>query len=228
MRSQPRVLSPILLTVVVAVAAACTGASAPTPIPETPVPVAAEAAAAPGSSSGDAANAAAPASASAPAASASMNPALATMTPNKALEARIPAAVGDLELKIVSLNGAEYLARTTDPTLAQLIAASNLEPPQVSVAVGIAQETDQQLAIAAFKFPGVDEQKLERMFVDALEVGTTGVKVHDTTVRGHHALFLEDPGGVMPPTYLNVEGDTARVVQATGAALAKDAMTALP
>ena len=236
MRSLPRILLPFVGVAL----AACGTAAAPTPLAETPPPLpTAAASAAPSSvavaaavpasrapadpaASGGAADPSAGASASARPSS------LADMTPDPLLEATIPHVVNDMQLRIFSLNGKEYLARSADQALREMIGETPLEPADVSIAVGVGQTEGKQLAIAAFRFPDVPESRLRVLFREELLTEIPGADVHDATIGGHVVQVIDDPTGQAMPTYLIVEGDTARVVQASAEDLAKAAVGEMP
>ena len=233
MRSTPRLLIPVLTVAL----AACGTSSAPTPIAETPLPVpstapsaaptnVAMAAAVP---AGAVAAEPAPVDPSAGAAASARPSSLAdTMTADPQLEATIPAVVNDIPLQIFSLNGKEYLARSADQALRQLIGETTLEPVDVTIAVGVGQMEGQQLAIAAFRFPDLPESRLRVLFREELLMEIPGADVHDATIGGHGVLVVDDPTDQAMPTYLVVEGDTARVVQASAEDLAKAAVGEMP
>jgi hypothetical protein len=151
-----------------------------------------------------------------------------TMTPDPQLEATIPAVVNDVELEIFSLNGKEYLARSADQALRQLIGETPLEPVDVTIAVGVGRMDSKQLAIAAFRFPDVPESRLRVLFREVLLMEIPGADVHDATIGGHGVQVIDDPTDQSMPTYLIVEGDTARVVQASAEDLAKAAVGEMP
>ena len=231
MRSTHRLLIPVLTVAL----AACGTSSAPTPIAETPLPVPSTAPSAAPTNVAMAVPAGAvaaeptPVGPSAGAAAAARSSSLAdTMTADPQLEATIPAVVNDIALQIFSLNGKEYLARSADQALRQLIGETTLEPVDVTIAVGVGQMEGQQLAIAAFRFPDLPESRLRVLFREELLTEIPGADVHDATIGGHGVLVVDAPTDQAMPTYLVVEGDTARVVQASAEDLAKAAVGEMP
>jgi len=237
MRSLPRILLPVVAVAL----AACGTAAAPTPLAETPPPIRTPAASAAPSSVAVAAAVPASRAPADPAASdgaadpsagasASARPSSLAdmMTPDPLLEATIPHVVNDLQLRIFSLNGKEYLARSADQALRQMIGETPLEPAEVSIAVGVGQTEGKQLAIAAFRFPDVPESRLRVLFREELMTEIPGADVHDATIGGHVVQVIDDPTDQAMPTYLIVEGDTARVVQASAEDLAKAAVGEMP
>ena len=231
MRSTHRLLIPVLTVAL----AACGTSSAPTPIAETPLPVPSTAPSAEPTNVAMAVPAGAvaaeptPVGPSAGAGASARSSSLAdTMTADPQLEATIPAVVNDIALQIFSLNGKEYLARSADQALRQLIGETTLEPVDVTIAVGVGQMQGQQLAIAAFRFPDLPESRLRVLFREELLIEIPGADVHDATIGGHGVLVVDDPTDQAMPTYLVVEGDTARVVQASAEDLAKAAVGEMP
>jgi hypothetical protein len=218
----------LLIALSVGSTAACSASSAPTPLPATPVAPAGQEVAVADASSGaaDAATGASPVSSAAAAPSAS-GPS-ATMTAQPALEARIPVTVKGLPLEIISLTGEEYLARAPESSLREMIQGANVSSKDVSVAVGVGNDGTQELAIAAFRFPGVAESSLADLFGRQLVVGISDARLEPMRIGGHKVVAVVDPNGATVPTYLNVEGDTARIVQASDDALAKAGVGALP
>jgi hypothetical protein len=214
----------LLIALSVVSAGACSASSAPTPLPATPVAPSASQEVAGASSAAEAATGASPASSAAPSASGPS----ATMTAQPALEARIPVTVKGLPLEIVSLTGEEYLARAPQSSLREMINGANVSSKDVSVAVGVGRDGTQELAIAAFRFPGVAESSLADLFGRQLVVGISDAKLEPMRIGGHKVVAVVDPNGATVPTYLNVEGDTARIVQASDDALAKAGVGALP
>jgi hypothetical protein len=151
-----------------------------------------------------------------------------TMTADPVLEAAIPSAVGELQLDIVSLTGEQYLARSGDTMLMQMISDVHLQPADVTLAIGIGQLDGQQLAIAAFRFPGVEEATLTNLFRDELIRETGNATARKATIGGRDVLVVDDPADAIMATYLIVDGDMARVVQASVDDLAEAAVGTLP
>jgi hypothetical protein len=150
------------------------------------------------------------------------------MTPDPRLEATIPSVVDDVQLEIFSLNGSEYLARSADQALRQLIGETTLEPVDVTIALGVGRLEGKQLAIAAFRFPSVPESRLRVLFREELLMEIPGADPHDARSGGPAVLGIDDATDTAMPMYLVVEGDTARVVQASADDLAKAAVGELP
>ena len=215
-----RHLLPILL--LASIVAACGGSVAPTPVPATPRPT-------PQIAAGAGPSIADPSAL----ASESAAPALAGSSPEASpadadLEQQIPATVQGLPIEVVSLPATDYLAQSPDSRLATLIEDAHVEPTAVTVAIGIGRSATVQLAIAAFRFPGVDERLLGDLFARELTAGVAGVTMEPMEVGGHEVMLIADPTQPGAPTFLIVEGDLARIVQATDVPLAKAAVGALP
>jgi hypothetical protein len=217
LRSLALALVPVLILT------ACGTSSAPTPLPPTPAALATSA------QQGAVAGATAePAVDGSAAPSASPSEVAATMTPDPELEARIPGTVRGIRLTIISLNGKEYLARSPNSQLRDMIATLKVDEKAVSIAVGVGHDNSAQLAIAAFRFPGAKESSIAELFGNELKGGVPGSTLKTMHIGGHDVMLLVDPDNATIPTYLNVEGDTARVVQATTDGFARDAVSALP
>jgi len=150
------------------------------------------------------------------------------MTPDPELEATIPHAVDDVQLEIFSLTGKEYLARSADMALRQMIGETPLDPGDVTIALGVGRMEGKRLAIAAFRFPDLPESRLRVLFREELLTEIPGADVHDATIGGHGVQVIDDPTDAATPMYLIVEGDTARVVQASADGLAKAAVGEMP
>lgn len=202
--------------VVAAIVTACGGSAAPTPIPAiTPGPSPAVAAVAPSDAS--------------IAASLAPSAVATTLTADPQLEAQIPLAVQGVTLEVISLTAAEYLARSPDSQLEGMIQSAALDPSDVSLAIGVGGDGGTvQLAIAAFRFPGIGEQQLADVFVAALAVGADNRSMYPESLSGREVLVVQDPAAPELPTYLVIEGDLARMIQATEPGLAVAAVDALP
>ncbi len=109
-----------------------------------------------------------------------------------------------------------------------MIGETPLEPVEVSIALGVGRLEGKQLAIAAFRFPDVPETRLRVLFREELLMEIPGGDVREATIGGHGVQVIDDPSDASMPTYLIVEGDTARVVQASADDLAKAAVGQMP
>lgn len=203
----------------------CSGATVPTPVSPPAARGGAAATVQPAPATPSAPSAAPPSPAAATDAPSPSRAGPEALTPDAALEARIPTLVRGIEIDVMSLSGAEFIERAPESELGGMIEAAGIRPTDVSVAIGVGQDEVGEIAVAAFRFPGAAQTALQSVFVAQLEKDS-GAALRAETVGSYDVLAVDTARFV--PTYLHVTNDVAIVVQANDPALAISAVEALP
>jgi hypothetical protein len=144
---------------------------------------------------------------------------------DKALEALLPDAVGDLKLTKFSLKGAEFLSSST-PEFQDFLNRVNAQPDDVSVAS--ATDESSTLQILALRVAGANSDQLKTEFRKAIEdSSTTPIDLTEETVGGKSVLTGFDPDQESN-VYFYVAGDVLFFVSTKDKAVAEAALTKLP
>ncbi len=146
-----------------------------------------------------------------------------------ALEAAIPATIGDITLGVDSATGADVLG--DDPGARAVTAAlrdAGHEPADLLVAYASDETGGSDLTITALSVDGMATKALRDLTLNAwLPASSAGVTRETATVGGREVTKI-DYGDGGPLDYVLVSGDQAFIVSTGDASLAAEALKALP